>query len=98
MASEGLDNQGETITVDMPLAMVCNDTDLMVDAALKGLGVGRIVEPMVRDELESGQLLPVLQQHWQPYPGLYLYFHQHTQRAKRVRVLIDFLLEKYSVN
>ena len=90
-----LDDNGQTLTVDMPLALVVNDTDLMVDAALSGLGIGRIVDPMVQTLLDSQQLVPVLKAYWQPYPGLYVYFHQHTQKARRVRVLVDFLLEKY---
>lgn len=74
--------------------LVTNNTELIVDAALKGLGVSRIVEPMVADLLAKKQLIPVLEAHWHTYSGLYLFFHRNTQKAKRVRVLIDFLLEK----
>lgn len=89
-----LNNKGQTVTVDMPLALICNDTELMVDAAIKGLGIGRVIDPVIKEELDSKQLIPVLEEYWQPYPGLYLFFNQNSQRAKRVRVLIDFLLEK----
>ncbi|KZN31001.1 hypothetical protein N480_03315 [Pseudoalteromonas luteoviolacea S2607] len=89
-----LDNQGETLPVDMPHALVVNDTDLMLDAALNGLGIGRIVAPMVQDYFDNQTLVPVLQNYWYPYSPLYLYFHQNTQKAKRVRVLIDYLVEK----
>ncbi|MGR5236999.1 LysR family transcriptional regulator [Vibrio alfacsensis] len=81
----------QSLTVDMPTAMIVNDTDLMVDAALKGLGIGRIVEPMVEEHLNRGDLLPVLKKYWSPYSGLFLYFPKNAQRAKRVRALIDFL-------
>lgn len=80
--------------VEMPSAMVVNDTNLMVDAALKGVGIGRVVEPMVATLLANNQLIPILREYWYPYAGLYVYFHQNTQKAKRVRVLIDFLIEK----
>ncbi|BDY03071.1 LysR substrate-binding domain-containing protein [Ferrimonas sp. YFM] len=89
-----LQHQGQQITVQMPLALVVNDTDAMMDATLKGLGIGRMVTPMVTDYFQQGQLLPVLEQNWTPYPGLYLYFVQNSQKARRVRVLIDFLVEK----
>ena len=88
------DNQ-ETVTVEMPTALVVNDTDVMLDAAIKGMGIGRIVEPMVNELFEANQLMPVLADYWCPYPALYIYFHQNSQKAKRVRVFIDFLLEKY---
>ncbi|PSW08279.1 LysR family transcriptional regulator [Photobacterium rosenbergii] len=89
-----LNNQGQDLTVDMPLGLVVNDTDVMVDAAVNGLGIGRVIEPMIADLLADKQLVPVLEPYWYPYSGLYVYFHQNTQKAKRVRVFIDYLVEK----
>ena len=94
VAPLNLNNQGETITVNMPTALIVNDTDVMIDAAHNGLGIGRIVTPMVEEGFKKGEIVPVLEDYWQPYSGLYVYFHKNTQKAKRVRVLIDFLLEK----
>ncbi len=94
VAPLNLNNQGETITVNMPTALIVNDTDVMIDAARNGLGIGRIVTPMVQEGFKKGEIVPVLEEYWQPYSGLYVYFHKNTQKAKRVRVLIDFLLEK----
>ncbi|MET2898546.1 LysR family transcriptional regulator [Vibrio rotiferianus] len=94
VAPLNLNNQGETITVNMPTALIVNDTDVMIDAAHNGLGIGRIVTPMVQESFKKGEIVPVLEEYWQPYSGLYVYFHKNTQKAKRVRVLIDFLLEK----
>lgn len=89
-----LNQKSETVTVNMPIALIVNDTDLMVDAAINGLGIGRIVTPIVENDFAQGLIVPVLEEFWQPYSGLYVYFHKNTQKAKRVRVLIDFLLEK----
>ena len=89
-----LHSAGQTISVTMPLALIVNDTDAMIDAAEKGLGIGRIVTPMVSDHLANGSLISVLEPYWFPYSGMYLYFVQNSQKARRVRVLIDFLLEK----
>ncbi|CAH1571346.1 LysR family transcriptional regulator [Vibrio owensii] len=94
VAPLNLNNQGETLTVNMPTALIVNDTDVMIDAAHNGLGIGRIVTPMVEEGFKKGEIVPVLEEYWQPYSGLYVYFHKNTQKAKRVRVLIDFLLEK----
>ncbi|MEM7406282.1 MAG: LysR family transcriptional regulator [Pseudomonadota bacterium] len=85
---------GRTVNVEMPTALVVNDTEVMVDAAVAGLGIGRIVEPVVAAALKAGSIKPVLKKHWMPYPALYAYFPQHTQKARRVRALIDFLSEK----
>ncbi|WP_343565142.1 LysR family transcriptional regulator [Kiloniella sp. b19] len=87
-------DKGHSTTVQMPLALIVNDTDAMVDAAEKGLGIGRIITPMVSEKFRNGFLNPILKDHWYPYPPLYVYFLQNSQKARRVRVLIDFLLEK----
>ncbi|MCT7655345.1 LysR substrate-binding domain-containing protein [Oceanimonas sp. NS1] len=89
-------NDGQTTTVNMPVALVVNDTDAMVDAAEKGLGIGRIVTPMVAEHFASGRLRPVLQPHWYPYSGLFLYFVRNSQKARRVRALIDFWSKRSS--
>ena len=92
-----LEKDGEQISVDMPQALIVNDTDLVVDAAIKGIGIGGLVESIVGDLLDGETLIPILEDYWRPVAGLYVYFHKNTQRAKRVRVLIDFLLEKFPV-
>ncbi|MCG7586440.1 LysR family transcriptional regulator [Photobacterium sp. OFAV2-7] len=83
-----------TVTVNMPVAMIVNDTDIMIDAAEKGLGIGRIVAPMLKQQFGNRNLKPLLKPYWQPYPGLYAYFPRNSQKARRIRVLIDFLAEK----
>ncbi|TMO58280.1 LysR family transcriptional regulator [Pseudoalteromonas phenolica] len=89
-----LDESGVTKAYDVPNALIVNDTNLMVDAALQGLGIGRIVEPVIKPYFEKQTLVPVLEAYWCPYSALYLYFHKNTQKAKRIRVFIDFLIEK----
>jgi hypothetical protein len=49
-----LNYKGETMQVAPPLSMVVNDSDLMINVASKSLGIGRIVEPMIREALSSG--------------------------------------------
>ncbi len=74
-------------------ALIGNDTDLIVDAAKKGLGIGRVLTPIVAKEFARGELRPILRRHWAEVAGLHLYFPQHSQKAKRNRVLIDYLCE-----
>ena len=88
-----LNDNGQQHTVRGITALIVNDTDAMIDAAIKGLGIGRIVTPMIENQFTEGQLSPLLEQYWDEYPGLYIYFMQNSQKARRVRVLIDFLLD-----
>ncbi|MDG3085502.1 LysR family transcriptional regulator [Vibrio hannami] len=93
-----LKQDNSTITVEMPLAMIVNDTDISVDAALEGIGMGRFLAPLVENHFQEGNLIPVLKPYWHEVPGLYVYFSQNSQKARRIRVLVDFLLEKAKLN
>ncbi|WP_135081235.1 LysR family transcriptional regulator [Terasakiella sp. SH-1] len=84
----------QKVAVEMPTALIVNDTDMMLDAAKEGVGIGRILEPIVAADLRAQNVLPILQDKWLDYPGLYAYFPQNSQKARRIRVLIDFLKEK----
>lgn len=59
-----LKEHGQTITVQMPMSLIVNDTDAMADAAEKGIGIGRIITPMIQQQLDIGIVKPVLQKHW----------------------------------
>ncbi|MGL1143859.1 LysR family transcriptional regulator [Vibrio parahaemolyticus] len=89
-----LQQNQETITIDMPVSLIVNDTYAVVDAAEKGVGIGRIIAPLVKEKFDEKRLQPVLPTYWISYPGFYLFYPQHSQKARRVRVLIDFLIEK----
>lgn len=94
LAPLDLVDNGQTVRAEMPVALIVNDTDAMVDAARRGLGIGRMVEPVVKEALQQGTVKPVLEKHWCPYPELYAYFAQESQKARRIRVFLDFLSEK----
>lgn len=79
-------------TPDMSTALIVNDTDVMIDAAIQGLGIGKMIEPVAAPHLAAGTLLPVLEPYWVTYPGLHLYYQKQSAQAGRVRALIDYLL------
>jgi DNA-binding transcriptional LysR family regulator len=89
-----LEAAGQLLEIEAPTALIVNDTSAAVDAARKGLGIGRVPEPQVAAALAAGELLPVLPHYWRSLPGLYVYFMRDSQKARRVRLLIDFLRER----
>ena len=74
------------------MALVCNDIEVMNDAVRAGLGLGRIFEPTRDRQGDRDAFIPVLEPYWRPYPPIYLYYRQQTQKARRMQVLIDYLL------
>ncbi|RMF16868.1 MAG: LysR family transcriptional regulator [Gammaproteobacteria bacterium] len=88
-----LEVAGEEIMVEGRTAMIVNHPDVMLDATAKGMGIGVMLYPMMREYLEAGSLVRVLPDYWATLSSLHLYFPQHSQKARRIRVLIDFLRE-----
>ena len=43
------------------------------------------------DEVARGELVPVLAEFCQPFPGYYLYYPQRRQASPALRALVDFL-------
>lgn len=89
-----LTESGHEINVEMPAQLVTNDIDVMNDAIRAGVGIGRIFEPIAKLQNDYDQFVPVLESHWISHPPVYLYYLQHSQKARRVKVLIDFLISK----
>ncbi|TNG95238.1 LysR family transcriptional regulator [Pasteurellaceae bacterium USgator11] len=89
-----LNDNGHEISIDMPTPLIVNSLEVVLDAVRQGLGIGRVFEPILALEVDAADFIPVLEPHWKHYPPLSLYYPQHSQKAKRIRVLIDFLAEK----
>ncbi len=87
----------QEITVPTNPAIVVNDTDLALSATLEGLGIGRIAESNARACIDRGKLVPILENFWKRYPPLYLYFQQRSQKTRRNRLLIDYILSMCDV-
>ena len=86
---------GQNTPIEMPMSLIVNDeVDLMVDATRQGLGIGRIFESTLNLQNDKADFIPVLQDYWAQYPPVYLYFLQNSRKIGRIKVWIDFLLEK----
>jgi DNA-binding transcriptional LysR family regulator len=69
---------------------VTNSQELMVDAALDGIGLAYVFEKVAEEPIAAGRLVRVLED-WCPYyPGLYLYFPSRRQLPAPLRAFIDF--------
>jgi DNA-binding transcriptional LysR family regulator len=82
---------GKDFQVAVRGRVILDDGDLMVDAALRGLGVACVMESTVRDALASKRLVRVLEAFCTPFPGLFLYYPSRAQIAPKVQALVDFL-------
>jgi len=82
---------GVEVAVEVSGALVLDDQDMMVDAALSGAGIAFTFEDQVKELVAEGRLVRVLQD-WCPYyPGLYLYYPSRRQMPAALRAFVDFI-------
>lgn len=93
-----LNERGKETAVEMPLAMVTNDIDVMADAVRQGVGIGRIFEPHCNLLPDAADFIPVLPNYWQEYPAVSLYYLQNSRASARVQAVADFLVRKMNAN
>ena len=85
--ARGLDE----IAIDVPGALTLNHNELMVDAAMDGLGIAFVPERVAQPFLHDGRLRALLED-WSPaLPGLCLYYPGHRHVPPALRVFIDDL-------
>lgn len=86
---------GESFTTrELQGRITASRPDLLIDAALAGLGIVCLAEWYINPHLQSGALRPVLEPHWQPGVPLWLYYGS-ADLPPRVRVWVEFLLHHF---
>lgn len=68
-----------------------NTTDLMLKAAIEGLGLAYLTEEQVAPHLESGRLVRVLADWCPPFSGYHLYYPSRRQPSAAFSLLVDAL-------
>ncbi len=71
--------------------LIVDDVELVVRAALDGVGLAFLSEHQIVPHLESGALVRVLERWCQPYPGFFLYYPSRRQQPAALAALINVL-------
>ena len=85
------ERRGNAMTVDVPGPLMLNRTELMVEAATRGLGIGFVPERLAKPYLKSGALRVLLEDWCPAYPGMYLYYPGHRLVPPGLRAFIDVM-------
>jgi DNA-binding transcriptional LysR family regulator len=83
------EEDGVPFDVAVEPQITTNDLRLMLRAALAGGGLTFATEENLRPFLESGELLPLLQDFLPPFPGFFLYFPQRRNMAPKMAALVE---------
>lgn len=83
------DVDGTQTHIDVGGHLVFNDLRSVVDATMKGLGIGWSLREAVAAQISSGELVEVLSKCTPNRPGFYLYYPQQLKSMARLRAFID---------
>ena len=83
---------GRAFSVAVPARVLSTDATLNRRLAIAGLGVTLAFESHVRDAINRGELVSVLEAFCAPFPGYYLYYPQRRHASRALRALVDHLL------
>lgn len=94
MAAWEFERDGEVIAVEPggPLIVrLGGGVDLAIDVALAGGGVVHIFEDWIRPHLDSGTLVPILQDWWGSFTGPFLYYPGRRYLPAPLRAFVEFV-------
>ncbi len=86
--------QGKQASAEHSPRLVCHDFVVLRAVVLAGLGIARLPESVVRDDLKSGALSRVLPEWNTPQGVLHVVFPSRRGLLPAVRAFIDFLAER----
>src|SRR5215469_12253729 len=78
-----------SVTVNGPL--IVDDTELVFQGALQGVGLAFVAEHEVAPYLEKGKLVRVLQDWCQPFPGFFIFYPSRRQQTAALTALVSIL-------
>jgi DNA-binding transcriptional LysR family regulator len=80
-------NEAVEIIVSGPL--IANDMPTMLGAAVEGLGLAQVPEPIAAEAVKAGKLVRVLEPFAPMAPGVFLYYPGNRQMMPKLRAFID---------
>ena len=86
---------GEAVVAVPGICMRANNGDVLASAAAAGLGIVNTPTFIVSDLIARGRLVPILPEHQRPPIGIHAVFPPGRLIARRVRVLADYLAERF---
>lgn len=72
-------------------AMIVSNSQVMIDSALQGIGIGYLMDASIQKQLVSGELVPILQEHWCDVPNIYLYYAPENKQNRKVTCFLKHI-------
>ena len=85
------DKGKKSLSVAVTGPLIVDDEETLVRAAIDGVGLAFVSDERVALQLESGELVRVLEDWCQPFPGFFLYYPSRRQQPPALSALINAL-------
>ncbi|QKV54864.1 LysR family transcriptional regulator [Comamonas antarctica] len=85
------EKKGQALNVRVPGQATFNNTYLMLQAALDGMGFAYVPWDIMAPHIAAGRLVPVLEDWWPTFPGYHLYYANRRQLAPALALVVEAL-------
>src|SRR5437870_3733943 len=85
------DKGKKSLSVSVNGPLIVDDVETLIRAAIDGVGLAFVSDDRVISQLESGDLVSVLDDWCQPFPGFFLYYPSRRQQPAALSALIATL-------
>ncbi|WP_233828566.1 LysR family transcriptional regulator [Paraburkholderia sp. ZP32-5] len=89
LALWSFNDNGRALEIAVSGPLISSDFPTMLGAAIEGVGLAQLPEPMVAQGLKTGTLIQVLQPYAPMIPGVFLYYPSRQQMLPKLRAFID---------
>jgi DNA-binding transcriptional LysR family regulator len=88
------EEDGREFEISVNGPVIANDIEVVLQAALQGLGIAYASHEWIEGWLKEGKLVRVLERYSPKFPGVYLYHPSRRQQPPALRAFIDCLLDR----
>ncbi len=85
------EKKGQALNVRVPGQATFNNTYLMLQAALDGMGFAYVPLDIMAPHIAAGRLVPALEDWWPTFPGYHLYYANRRQLAPALALVVEAL-------
>lgn len=97
LALWSLVDRGRPVEIAVAGPLIANDFVATLGAALRGVGLAQVPEPIAAASLAEGKLVQVLESYAPMTPGVFLYYPGRRQMTPKLRAFVDHVKQRATV-
>lgn len=91
LAPWSLNDKGREVEIAVSGPFIANDFQTMLGAAINGIGLAQVPQPVAAEPLRAGKLVEVLEAFAPVSPGVFLYYPSRRQMMPKLRAFVEHL-------